>query len=110
MNSPQLTKDPYNNLEKIKKQAHESLKEGAITQDYPLVVEEACHHLNKALATEIMCVLRYRHHQIIAKGIDKPQVVAEFAEHAADEERHMMMIAERINLLGVILILIRQQS
>ena len=47
-----------------------------------------------------MCVLRYRHHQIIAKGIDKPQVAAEFLEHALDEERHMMMLAERINQLG----------
>jgi bacterioferritin len=47
-----------------------------------------------------MCVLRYRHHQIIAKGIDRPQVAAEFAEHADDEQRHMMMIAERINQLG----------
>lgn len=93
------SKKPYD-IDKIKKQARESLDEGAVTQDYPLNVEEACRHLNTALATEIMCVLRYRHHQIIAKGIDKPQVVAEFAEHAADEERHMMMIAERINLLG----------
>ena len=45
-------------------------------------------------------MLRYRHHQIIAKGIDRPQVAAEFEEHALDEERHMLMIAERINQLG----------
>ena len=99
MSQPQINKEPYD-LEKIKQQARQSLNEGAITLDYPLDIEEACYHLNKALATEIMCVLRYRHHQIVAKGIDKPQVIAEFAEHAADEERHMMMIAERINLLG----------
>ncbi len=90
---------PYN-LDEIKKQAEESLEQGAVTKDYPLDINEACKHLNAALATEIMCVLRYRHHQIIAKGIDKPQVVAEFEEHALDEERHMMMIAERINQLG----------
>lgn len=90
---------PYD-LDLIKKQAGESLEQGAITQDYPLNLHEACNYLNAALATEIMCVLRYRHHQIIAKGIDKPQVVAEFQEHALDEERHMMMIAERINQLG----------
>lgn len=87
-------------LDEIKKQAKESLHEGSVTQDYPLDIEEACRYLNEALATEIMCVLRYRHHQIIAKGIDKPQVAAEFAEHAMDEERHMMMLAERINQLG----------
>lgn len=62
--------------------------------------EEVYAILNNALATEIMCVLRYRHHQVIAKGIDRPQVAAEFQEHADDEERHMMMIAERINQLG----------
>lgn len=99
MTQSQSYKEPFN-IENIKKQAQEDLAKGAVTQDYPLNLEEACRHLNGALATEIMCVLRYRHHQIIAKGIDKPQVVAEFAEHAADEERHMMMLAERINLLG----------
>lgn len=87
-------------LEKIKNLAKQSLDSGALTQDYPLDLEEVYKLLNSALATEIMCVLRYRHHQIIAKGIDKPQVAAEFAEHAVDEERHMMMIAERINQLG----------
>lgn len=90
---------PYD-LNEIKKQASESLDQGAVTKDYPLDINEACKHLNAALATEIMCVLRYRHHQVIAKGIDRPQVVAEFEEHALDEERHMMMIAERINQLG----------
>lgn len=88
------------NLEEIKNQARKSITEGSLTTDYPLDTHEACQLLNSALATEIMCVLRYRHHQIIAKGIDKPQVAAEFLEHAMDEERHMMMIAERINQLG----------
>lgn len=90
---------PYN-LNKIKKQAERFMDQGAVTQDYPLDLEAACLYLNAALATEIMCVLRYRHHQVIAKGVDRPQVVAEFAEHADDEQRHMMMIAERINQLG----------
>jgi len=92
-------KAPYD-IEEIKRQAKKSISDGSITQDYTLDIKEACSLLNDALATEIMCVLRYRHHQIIAKGIDKPQVAAEFEEHAMDEERHMMMIAERINQLG----------
>lgn len=95
----EFNKSPYN-LNEIKKQAGQSLEQGAITQDYPLDLEAACTYLNAALATEIMCVMRYRHHQIIAKGLNAPQIVAEFAEHADDEQRHMMMIAERINLLG----------
>lgn len=84
----------------IRQQAEQSIYQGAVTQDYPLDLEQAYKHLNAALATEIMCVMRYRHHQVIAKGIDKPQVAAEFKEHADDEQRHMMMIAERINQLG----------
>jgi bacterioferritin len=87
-------------IEEIKRQASESLHSGAITKEYPLDLQQACELLNSALATEIMCVLRYRHHQIIAKSIDFPQVAAEFKEHAEDEERHMLMIAERINQLG----------
>lgn len=87
-------------IDKIKKQAKQSFMDGSITKDYPLDITEACRYLNEALATEIMCVLRYRHHQIIAKGINRPQIAAEFEEHAMDEERHMMMLAERINQLG----------
>lgn len=94
------SKQPIYDLSEIQKLAHESIESGSITQDYPLDIVEACKLLNDALATEIMCVLRYRHHQIIAKGIERPQVAAEFLEHALDEERHMMMIAERINQLG----------
>jgi len=87
-------------VDTIRKQAKQSIESGAVTQDYPLDLNQAYQLLNGALATEIMCVLRYRHHQIIAKGIDRPQVAAEFKEHAEDEERHMMMLAERINQLG----------
>jgi bacterioferritin len=89
------------NTDEIKKQAQMSVDLGAVTKDYPLDVIEACKMLNDALATEILCVLRYRHHQIIAKGIDYIQVAQEFKEHAECEEKHMLMIAERINQLGV---------
>ncbi len=87
-------------LKMIKNKAKKSINQGAVTDDYPLNVEEACRLLNEALATEIMCVLRYRHHQIIAKGLAAPEVAAEFQEHAEDEHKHMMMIADRINQLG----------
>lgn len=99
MDKSKQTNLPFS-LEEIRKLAREQLDKGAVTQDYPLDLQQAYKLLNAALATEIMCVLRYRHHQIIAKGIDRPQVAAEFEEHAQDEERHMMMIAERINQLG----------
>jgi bacterioferritin len=87
-------------LNKIKKLASESIDQGALTKDYPLDLKQVYKLLNDALATEIMCVLRYRHHQVIAKSINQPQVAAEFEEHAVDEQNHMMMIAERINQLG----------
>ena len=73
---------------------------GAVTADYPLDLERTYGLLNEALGSEIMCVLRYLHHQVIAKGIDSPQVAAQFKEHAEDEQRHMMAIAERIDQLG----------
>lgn len=88
------------NVDEVRKTARQSVEEGPITKDYSLDRQEACQLLNEALASEILCVLRYRHHQIIAKGIDYPQVAEEFAEHAANEHEHMMMIAERIDQLG----------
>lgn len=88
------------NINEIRKEAKKSLSEGAVTVDYPLDVKQACKILNEALASEILCVLRYRHHQVVAKGINYPQVAAEFKEHAESEEKHMMELAERIDQLG----------
>lgn len=90
---------PYD-IDQIRSQARRSIQGGAVTSNYPLDVEEACRLLNEALATEIVCVMRYRHHQIIAKGINFIDISAEFAEHAESETKHMMMLAERINQLG----------
>ena len=88
------------NIDEIKSRAMRSVNDGALTKDYALDVNQAVELLNSALATEIMCVLRYRHHQITARGIDYAEVAAEFKEHAENEEQHMLMIAERINQLG----------
>jgi len=84
----------------IRREAAQSIDEGAVTSDYPLDISYACKLLNDALATEILCVLRYRHHQIIAKGMESIEVAEEFEEHAEQEEKHMLMIAERIDQLG----------
>jgi bacterioferritin len=56
--------------------------------------------LQAVLATEIVCVLRYTMHSIAASGISSDSVRAEFAEHAKEEQAHMMAVAERINQLG----------
>jgi bacterioferritin len=87
-------------VDQVRREAKESILKGAVTADYPLDLRRTYELMNEALAAEILCVLRYRHHQIIAKGIDFPQVAAQFAEHADDEQRHMMSIAERIDQLG----------
>jgi bacterioferritin len=87
-------------VEQVRRDARQSILKGAVTADYPLDLPRTYELLNQALAGEILCVLRYRHHQIIAKGIDYPQVAAEFEEHAKDEFLHMMAIAERIDQLG----------
>ena len=99
MNKSTTTESSFNIL-KIREEALRSMGQGAVTQDYPLDIEQACKYLNEALASEILCVLRYRHHQIVAKGINNPQVSAEFKEHAESEERHMLQLAERIDQLG----------
>lgn len=88
------------NITEIRKHALQSMENGAVTADYPLDLDQACQLLNQALASEILCGLRYRHHQVAAKGIDFPQVAAEFKEHAESEERHALLIAERIHQLG----------
>ena len=91
---------PLYDLDKVRREAKESILKGAVTADYPLDLTRTYELMNQALAAEILCVLRYRHHQIIAKGIDYPQVAAQFAEHADDEQGHMMAIADRIDQLG----------
>jgi bacterioferritin len=84
----------------IRDEAKKDLDQGAVTSDYGLDPIRACEILNHALASEIVCVLRYRHHQIVAKSIHAPVVAEEFEEHATSEEKHILMLAERINQLG----------
>lgn len=86
-------------LAEIKKLASQNIEKGALTKDYALDLEQAHRLLNEALATEVVCVLRYRHHAITVQGIDYHSVKQEFIEHAEQEEQHMLMIAERITQL-----------
>jgi bacterioferritin len=97
---PQAEAQDLYDIDQVRRDAKQSILKGAVTPDYPLDLARTHELLNQALAAEILCVLRYRHHQIIAKGIDYPQVAQEFAEHADDEQRHMLMIAGRIDELG----------
>ena len=73
---------------------------GPITSDYRGDVKQAVDILNAALATELVCVLRYKRHYYMCRGIYKDAVADEFAEHASQEQEHADMIAERITQLG----------
>jgi bacterioferritin len=84
----------------IRKRAREHLDQGALTPNYGGDVEKTISLLNDAVATEIVCVLRYRFHAIAATGLASDPVKAEFEEHAVEEEQHLLWLAERINQLG----------
>lgn len=87
-------------IETIRQRARQEIQEGAVTQDYKLDKDQVCKLLNEALATEIVCVLRYRFHYFMASGIHKDGAAAEFLEHSNEEQRHADMLAERIKQLG----------
>jgi bacterioferritin len=87
-------------VESIRKRARDHLEAGAVTLNYEGDVETTIQLLNDAIASEIVCVLRYRFHAVMASGISSDSVKAEFEEHAKDEEQHLLWLAERVNQLG----------
>jgi len=84
----------------LRQRARQDIEQGAVTSDYDADPEVVIRLLNEALATEIVCVLRYRRHYFMAKGILSEPVAAEFLEHAQQEQEHADSIAERIVQLG----------
>lgn len=84
----------------LRERAREHLDEGAVTEDYRADRDAVVHMLNDALATELVCVLRYKRHHFMATGIHAEPVAAEFAEHATQEQDHADRIAARIVQLG----------
>ncbi len=87
-------------VQELRKRARTHLESGNITPSYGGDVKQAIEILQNVLATEIVCVLRYTMHAVAATGIASEGVRDEFAEHAKEEQEHMMMVAERINQLG----------
>ncbi len=84
----------------LRARAQRSLDEGAVTPGYDLDPVQVVRVLNEALATEIVCFLRYRRHYFTADGLNAESVRAEFMEHATEELMHADWIAERITQLG----------
>jgi bacterioferritin len=90
-NKPFLT-----DIKTLRERARKHIENGAITEGYTADRETAVKILNEALATEIVCVLRYKRHYFMASGIHAEGVAAEFLEHANDEQGHADSIAQRI--------------
>lgn len=87
-------------IQTLRKQARQHIDDGAVTAGYAADRETVLKLLNDALATEIVCVLRYRRHHFMAKGIHAKGIADEFLVHANEEQGHADEIAERIVQLG----------
>lgn len=95
-----MSSKPFvSDIETIRRRAREHIEHGAVTAGYGADRETVVKLLNEALATEIVCVLRYKRHHYMAAGIHARSVAAEFLEHASEEQSHADRIAERITQL-----------
>jgi bacterioferritin len=93
--------DPFvSDVKKIRDRAMKQIETGAVTPGYQGDAEQVCKVLNEALATELVCVLRYKAHYYAAKGINSEGVKAEFLQHANDEQLHADQLSERITQLN----------
>src|SRR5438034_8892770 len=86
-------------IKEIRHRARQHLTEGAVTQNYGGKVEDAIALLNHAVATEIVCVLRYKFHAVCAAGLSGEAVKEEFPQHEKEEAEDLYLLADRINQL-----------
>lgn len=84
----------------VRRRAREHLEEGAVTENYRADREAVINMLNEALATELVCVLRYRRHAFMAHGMNATAVAEEFMEHSEEEQSHADLLARRITQLN----------
>ncbi|MDB4971061.1 MAG: Ferritin Dps family protein [Myxococcales bacterium] len=87
-------------IQELRRRARQHIEEGAMTEGYKVDRTQAVKLLNEALATEIVCVLRYKRHYYAATGLSSEGVKAEFLQHANEEQQHADQISERITQLG----------
>ena len=94
-------KQPFlTDVKTLRKRARQHIERGAVTEGYTADRETVLKLLNEALATVIICVLRYRRHYFMASGLEAQSVAAEFLQHATEEQGHADQIAARIVQLG----------
>ncbi len=96
----QPNKPFLSDIQQIRDRARRHMEKGAVTDAYKADLVTVLRLLNEALATEIVCVLRYKRHQFTAHGLSAQSVADEFKEHAAEEQQHADSIAQRIVELG----------
>lgn len=95
------TKQPFlTDIKVLRARARRHIDQGAVTEGYRPDRDTVVRILNEALATEIVCVLRYKRHHFMAAGIHAKAVAEEFLEHANEEQAHADLIADRITQLG----------
>jgi bacterioferritin len=87
-------------IQELRRRAREHMEQGAVTSGYRADRDTVIRILNEVLATEIVCVLRYKRHYYMATGIHAQAVAQEFLEHANEEQGHADIAAERITQLG----------
>lgn len=88
------------NLDEIRRRARQHLEQGAVTPNYGGDLDLAIKLLNEGVATEVVCILRYKYHAAMATGLASESVKNEFAEHAREEGEHLDLLVERITQLG----------
>lgn len=93
-------KPTMSSVETLRANARRKIQEGAVTAGYAANRDQVVKLLNEALATEIVCMLRYKRHYFMATGVHAEGVAAEFLEHATQEQEHADQIAKRIVQLG----------
>jgi len=94
-------KRPFlSDIQTLRDRARQHMEKGAVTEGYRADRETVIKILNESLATEIVCVLRYKRHYFMAAGIHAQAVAQEFLEHANEEQQHADQIAARITQLG----------
>ena len=87
-------------VEELRRRARKHMEMGAVTDSYKADRKTVIRILNEVLATELVCVLRYKRHYYMATGIHAQAVAAEFLQHAKEEQGHADVAAERITQLG----------
>jgi bacterioferritin len=92
--------DFLTDIETLRARAREEIDKGPVTEAYGADLERVIQVCNEALATELVCVLRYKRHYYTASGIHAEPVAQEFLEHASDEQDHADRLANRIVQLG----------